>query len=352
MIEVEKLNVSKQKILSTIRLKGPSLPVQIAREINFSPLFASAFLSELKGEGQIKLSNMRVGSSPLYYLPGQEDMLEKFVPYLNQREKEAFQLLKKNLVLEDSEQSPVMRVALRAIKDFAVPVKARVNGESKLYWKHHSLTDEEVSERIDSMGGKQVRSVEKKEDFVAEDVSVGRVSGKVETAPHQKLDNEKSEVGGSESKVPARPPESVSERADSGKGEGEAVEKKDVQRGLDGEERPLAEKKKARDADNGFPILVKDFLSRKDIEILHVVAEKKKEFEAKIRIGTDLGKQNYYLIAKDKKSATDNDLTKAEKKARGEKLPAVFMATGDLNKKGRAHLEQWGNLVRFEKLDD
>ncbi|MBU0978076.1 MAG: hypothetical protein KKD18_06670, partial [Nanoarchaeota archaeon] len=78
---------------------------------------------------------------------------------------------------------------------------------------------------------------------------------------------------------------------------------------------------------------------------------KKKEFEAKIRINTDLGRQTYYLIAKDKKLVSDNDLTQAEKKARGEKLPAVFMSQGDLSKKGRAHLEAWGNLVRFEKLE-
>ncbi|MBU0977622.1 MAG: hypothetical protein KKD18_04350, partial [Nanoarchaeota archaeon] len=144
MIEVEKLSASKEKILSTIKYRGPILPVQVAKEINFSPLFASAFLSELKDEGKIKISNMRVGSSPLYYLPGQEEMLEKFVPYLNQREKEAFQKLKQEKVLDDVSQDPVVRVALRAIKDFAVPVKVRINGEMRLFWKYFILNDEEI----------------------------------------------------------------------------------------------------------------------------------------------------------------------------------------------------------------
>ena len=139
MIEVEKLNTSKEKILSTIRMRGPILPVQVAKEINFSPLFASAFLSELKDEDKIKISNMRVGSSPLYYLPGQEVMLEKFVPYLNQREKEAFQKLRQEKLLEDANQDPVVRVALRAIKDFAIPVKVRVDGEMKLFWKYFTI---------------------------------------------------------------------------------------------------------------------------------------------------------------------------------------------------------------------
>jgi hypothetical protein len=300
MIEVEKLNTSKEKILSTIRARGPILPVQIAKEINFSPLFASAFLSELKDEGKLKISNMRVGSSPLYYLPGQEAMLERFVPYLNQREKEAFQKLKQEKILEDVNQDPVVRVALRAIKDFAVPVKVRVNGEMKLFWKYFVLADDEITKIIEEDSKKKEVKREVREE--KEEVSV-----------------EEPEVNG----------ESL----------------------LKEEERPLAEKKKEKVLGNGFVINVKDYLSRKDIEVLHVVAEKKKEFEAKVRINTDLGRQTYYLIAKDKISASDADLVKADKKARGEKLPAVFMVPGDLNKKGRQFLEQWGNLVRFERLD-
>ena len=106
-INLEKLKQNKDRILSLINMRGPSLPVQIGKAIGLEPLFASAFLSELYAEGRIKLSNLRVGSSPLYYLPGQEQMLEKFVEYLNQREKEAFQILKKENLLEDEKLSPV-----------------------------------------------------------------------------------------------------------------------------------------------------------------------------------------------------------------------------------------------------
>jgi len=92
---LDKLNQIKEKIMSIISLRGPSLPVNIARLSNVEPLFASAFLSELYNEGKIKLPNMRVGSSPLYYIQGQENLLENFINHLNQREKEAFYLLKR-----------------------------------------------------------------------------------------------------------------------------------------------------------------------------------------------------------------------------------------------------------------
>ena len=86
MNEMGRLINQKDKLLSTLRIRGPSLPVQIAKAIGVSPLFASAFLSELKSEDKLKISNMRVGSSPLYYLQGQENMLENFSQYLNNRE--------------------------------------------------------------------------------------------------------------------------------------------------------------------------------------------------------------------------------------------------------------------------
>ena len=80
----------KRKILSTIRFKGPSLPVHIAREIGMDILFASAFLAELLSEKELKISNMKVGSTPIYFIQGQEPKLEKFSQHLGNKEREAF----------------------------------------------------------------------------------------------------------------------------------------------------------------------------------------------------------------------------------------------------------------------
>ena len=165
MIDLERLNKNKEGILSALRLRGPSLPVRIANTVGLPPLFTAAFLSELKAEQKLKVSNMKVGSSPLYYLEGQEDKLTNFVEHLNQREREAFELLKKEKVLLDSEQTPVVRVALRAVKDFAVPVKIRIDGEMKLFWKYFLLKDEEIGEFIRRWTGEKEEVFEKKEEM-------------------------------------------------------------------------------------------------------------------------------------------------------------------------------------------
>lgn len=124
----------KEKILLTLRRRGPCLPVHIASEIEMSILFASAFLSELVSEKKIRMSYMKVGSSPLYLIPGQEYLLERFAQYLRSKEKDAFELLRNNKFLVDSKQDPAIRVALRSIKDFAIPFK---EGD-EIVWRYHT----------------------------------------------------------------------------------------------------------------------------------------------------------------------------------------------------------------------
>ena len=75
---MQKLQEKKEKIILVINSIGPSYPSRIARETGIDPLFVSAFLAELVSDKKLKVSNMKVGSSPLYLIPGQEPLLENF----------------------------------------------------------------------------------------------------------------------------------------------------------------------------------------------------------------------------------------------------------------------------------
>lgn len=142
MLEGNALEI-KEKIISIFKNKGPCLPVDVAKETGLSILFASAFLSEFISEKKIKISNMKVGNSPLYFIPGQEKMLENFSEYLKSKEKEAFILLKEKKILKDSEQEPAIRVALRAIKDFAIFFKKN----EEIYWRYFTTEETEIKEK-------------------------------------------------------------------------------------------------------------------------------------------------------------------------------------------------------------
>lgn len=123
----------KEKIINFLEKNGPTIPIYISREIGMDLMFTSAFLSELISEKRIKSTYLRVGSSAIYFLEGQEEKLEIFSEHLKSKEKEAYEKLKKERFLEDDKEEPALRIALNSIKDFAIPLKKEDN---KLIWKY------------------------------------------------------------------------------------------------------------------------------------------------------------------------------------------------------------------------
>lgn len=325
MPDITKLINKKDKILSLIKMKGPSLPVQIARGADTSPLFAGAFLSELFSEKKIKMSNMKVGSSPLYYIEGQEIMLERFVEHLNSREKDAFYLLQKEKLLEDSAQTPVVRVALRSIKDFAVPLRARIDEDIKIFWKYFALSDLEIKDLM-----YQRMNLSREEKQAEQEKTLEKaVEKKMESVKEDSSEDVEEEIDGEEGKTG-----NVGEA-------GVAEEKQEVKEKV---------KKEKKMLENEFGKKVKLHIGNKEIELLEVYLDRKKEFAARARIDILFGKQEFYIWAKDKKIVNDSDLAGALQKAQAVKLPALFMSSGELHKKAKEYLIEWGNLVRFEKL--
>src|SRR3989344_2620125 len=271
MLDVQKVNDTKQRILSMITTAGPSFPAKISRETNISPLFVGALLSELVAEQKLVMSSMKVGSSPLYLVKGQEQNLEKFTQYLNSKEQEVVFRLKQIQLLDDSAEDPATRVALRKIKDFAIPVSAKVDGEEKLFWKYFTLGELEAN--------------------------------------------------------------SILQKADKPKKAQKRKAKKTI------------EKEPSK-----FVNSLKECLSSKNIGIITELLLKPKEYHAQVKVDHSLGVQEYLLIAKDKKKLTEDDLAIALHKAQEHKMPALLMSKGDLDKPAQAYLEQWRNLIKFEKL--
>ncbi len=308
MAPIDRYQSSRERILATIRLRGPCLPVQLAREIDMNTLFTSAFLSELYADQKLKKSNLTIGSSALYFILGQEAQLEQFVHYLNQREKEAFSILKQEKILDDTAQTPVIRVALRAIKDFAIPITIKQNTEEKLFWKYFLLNDTEAHELIEQKTKSQQLPSEQKQmktDAVQTPLTISQET------------NEEDKKTGQEEKA---------------KKKGRISQK--------GEKESKTE----------FSKRVRDYLQAKEIEILEISLEKKKELLARVRIDTLFGKQEFFLSVYDKKKLTDKDLTVAVQKGSGMRMPSLVIATGDLNAAGKEYLKVWKNLLRFERL--
>ena len=296
----------KEKIISFIGMRGPSLPVHIGKEINTSILFTSAFLSELISEKRLKISSLKVGNSSLYFIPGQEPLLEGFAQYLKSKEKDAFELLKQKKILRDSEQHPAIRVALQGIKDFAIPFKK----DGQIYWKYLMVSDQELINKI-----KEIPVIkEAKKQFEAEDKIV-------EKRTEIKIGNEEKR-----SKI-------------------EMVQLYSVKT-KNKELKKIKEKTSVKKGDKFFD-KVKEFLSKKSIEILDIDGFNKSDLTLKIKIN----KEEKLLIAYDKKKIDEKDIINAYKKASKLKLNFLILSLGEPNKKLNEFIEAIKNLEAIGKIE-
>ena len=298
----------KEKILFLLKRNGPSLPVHIARETELSILFASAFLSELFTDKTIKMSDMRVGSSPIYYLPGQEASLEKFSQHLKSKERDAFLLLKEKRFLKDDEQHPAIRVALRAIKDFAIPFKKN----EELFWRHFTAPETEFVYEEKPLMKKVIVEEEKiKETPIITPLQISSVS---ETKIIQ-VENQK--------------PLDIFEKPAK-----KTKAKKQV-------------KKKTTEKNDKFFNKVKEFLASKSIEILDIENFSKTDLILRIK---NKG-QEQLLIAYNKKKITEADILKAHKKAAELNLPYTLLSLGEVPKKLESFIEAIKNLSGMGKVE-
>ncbi len=312
---------TKGKILSVIQIKGPSLPVQISREAETSPLFAGAFLSELAKEEAIKISSMKVGGSPLYYIKGQEHLLDNFFKYLPEKEKEAFLMLKEKRVLEDSKQTPAIRVALRNIKDFAFPFKK----DGEVFWRFHTTTEQEVRDIL-----------EPKENRLVKQPAEQPVKQSVEQ--------------------PAKQPEQVFKQEHKQtvkKSEQLDIGLRTMKRQFKKEEKfenPLVMEEKGEVKKySEFVSKVVDKINR-EYNLIEEKYYKPKEYSCVIQIKSDLGPINFLAFARDKKKLSETDVKQMVSEAQKIPLPALILYKRELSKKALEYSAKYFSIVKLEKI--
>jgi len=292
---------TKEKIISFIEMRGPSLPVHIGKEINTSILFTSAFLSELISEKRLKISNLKVGNSSLYFIAGQEPRLEEFSQHLKSKEKDAFELLKQKRILRDSEQHPAIRVALQAIKDFAIPFKK----DNQIYWKYLTVSDQELINKIKEMPAtneiKKQIEIDKKESMIKHEQKTSKVE--IPLQVKTKNENRPSVVG-------------------------------------------LKKKISVKKGDKFFN-RVKEFLLKSSIEILDVEDASKDNLILKIKINN----REKLLVAYNKKKIDENDIIKAHKKSLELDLEYIILSLGEPSKKMNEFIEAIKKLDGIKKIE-
>jgi len=337
------INKNHEKILEVIKERGPSLPVQIARVLGMSSLFISAFLSELASEKRIKISHLKVGGSPLYYLEGQEEQLEPFYKYLHPREAETFLILKKHNILKDSEQDPAIRVALRSIRDFSIGF--RHNHE--IYWRYVLIPEQEAIQLLKPKKEKQ--TIKKKELIKEKKSKISETTPTKIPSPLITITKESARGGGRAfARDSSKSVTSGSASRDNLR-EGGRDKVSELQNQF---QNPLIIKQKLKKQKPKSEFIQKtiNFLNQNNIKILEEKNYKAKEYNCIIQINSQLGPVNFLTQAKDKKTITETDFKKLLSNAQSIPLPAFMLYTGEVSKKAKGYLKNYSSILKAKRV--
>jgi len=317
--------VDDEEILRFIRAKGPILPVQLAKELKKDMMIAGAMLSDLVKSKKILISNTKVGGSPVYYMKEQAFKLQDLHKHLSEKDRRAYDVLKQRRVLRDITLTPLLRVALRNIKDFAKPVEVTVGNRKEIFWRWYMTNPGDAETIIKS----HFKQEEKPKEEPKEEV---KPEPKAETLPKEKPEPPK---------VVNKQPEPIQQQPAPEKPQ----EKEQEQFIKQAEEQKKLAKKPEPEGDT-LHDKTKKYFNNKHIIIRNIdVIRKKSEIDYVIEVPSTVGNITYYCKVKSKKRVNDSDLASAFVKGQLKKLPVLFLTAGELTKKAK---EMLGN--EFENL--
>ena len=293
---IENPSLIPEKIISFIARNGPSLPVHIAREVKLDMIFTSAFLSELISNQRIKTSYMKVGTSPIYFIPGQEPALEKFTEYIKGKEREALNLLKRKKFLIDEKQESAIKIALRGLKDFAKPFEK----DGILIWRYFTEKESEYE--------KEEVKLETPEKKVSEETNAKKEKPKEAEAKKTAVHEDRKKT------------------------------KKIVS---------PKKKKSTKQNDEKFFNKVKEYLLKNGIEILDIISFNKKDLVLKV---VEKEKEKL-IVAYNKKRIAEKEIFEAYKKAEETGMEYSVLSMGETPKKISNIVDAVKKINSIEKIE-
>jgi hypothetical protein len=264
---------------------------------------------------------MRVGSSPVYFLQEHEPLLERYSNFLKSKEKEAFTLLKEKKFLKDTEQDPAIRVALRSIRDFAIPFK----NKEDIYWRFFI----EPQESFKPEKAKGVEIMKKEEENIQEKSKGGEEQELKKSLKEEEI-SEQDKIKKLTSEIEEKLKKEFFSR----------IKKESLKQKI--------KKSKKRDLkmEDIFLEEIKVYLKKENIELGEVEFSNKKEIIARVKID----EKEVLLVAFNKKRIDEKDIIKAHKKASFSKIKYLVISKGDVPKKIKESLEAYNNLYKISSL--
>ncbi len=319
-------NIPKEKILEVVK-QGPTIPNKITKVVGGDTMLIGAILSTLINSGEVKVSTLKIGGSPIYYVPTQEARLEEFIQYLNEKDRRTFNLLKEKQVLRDADQDPLTRVSLRAIRDFAKSFEIERSGTKEIFWRFYTIAFPEAQQLAIAVIHASTPVIEGMPKPVAAVQATPRES------PNTLARDAVSEAISAPTRI----------MTESNVDPATLV---DTESDAEPEEEHAA--KEIKPARQDFFETIKAHIHKLGLDIIS--KEKIKKTEYTIVAKNHDNNEYIYCVAKDKKAINEGDLSTALIYAQNKKMPCMFIATGHLTKKAEAMMHKEFRELRLEHI--
>lgn len=318
--------VRTDEVLAAVKMRGPIIPLGIRKILGKGDsITIGAALADLTQRKHVKVTAVKQGGSPFYYVEGQEAKLEICGQFLNEKDRRTFDRLRVQKVIRDKTQDPLTRVSLRQIRDFSKPVQFTFEGEEELFWKWYMTTDEQAYEAINIMLG-----LKKPEPVPEPKIEEPKQEPPVQTAPQQVQHQE-----------PQRQPEP--EKPKTQKTEPKQKHERQAALAESPDTEPITE------IDEDFFTKLKKYFDKNNIRIIEInIIRKNSEYDLVIQMSTPFGSAQYFCKAKNKKKSSDGDLSSAYLQGQNRRLPTIYLTTGEVAKKAKekATTDYKGMLIK------
>lgn len=127
--------LTKDNLLRFVREKAYVTPTAVSETFDTTTMIASAALSELAKDKLLGITNLKTGTSPYYFDPKQkEKLIELGQKHFSNYDKEVFEKLKEQEVLNGNSLSIQEGLAIERLADFAKKLEIENNGKILLFW--------------------------------------------------------------------------------------------------------------------------------------------------------------------------------------------------------------------------
>ncbi|MGE0793634.1 MAG: hypothetical protein AB7V77_05650 [Candidatus Woesearchaeota archaeon] len=310
--------IEREEVVKFMQLHGPVVPNDLRKKFQVDTFITGAVLSELSSRGTVKISNMKMGGSPVYYLPEHEYMLENYTQYLNEKDKKTCDWLKQVRIAEDENLETLKRVSLRKLPDFAKPLKARTeDGTEILFWRYFLFPEQEAIDFLTKGKSEVEEKIEevqapKQEEHV---VQTTLVDEKIVEAKENlnSLNNNLIEQKSTDLNL-----------------------KEKLAKELSKEKTEIPEPDFAK---SSFYEKVISFFKSNNIQVVKQQEIAKKEYEFLLKVPSAVGNIIMLARAKDKKKLNETDVAPALLSAKLIDVTCLFLTTGEFTKKAQKEIE-------------